>query len=164
MKLNTKIIILAYLCCTSVFANMKYYGQGIITEHFEMRDVPLPQELRKNKNISVNSNRASTSAVANPVSGKTGNIMATGKVNFNIINDAEKTQNYVVNSFMCIENEHCFYNRDNIELAPHNNTGGNGDIFIVQELPIGTYEDEAIIQIFGSDPSFAEDSNTVTVT
>jgi hypothetical protein len=108
---------------------------------------------------------ATCQASADPASGKAGDeISAFGNVSYSIYNDANDTETYSIDEYMCINTFGCTHFRDYVTLDSHLSGSGGGVIGTKQYIENkGTYVDESTMQISGSSACFKQGSNTVTV-
>jgi hypothetical protein len=160
-----KLVSLSTLAILVVNTSISAYAgenHGIIVKHEEWHEVPLPVNLKPG---SINTSNANTTATAYPASGFVNqNIQVSGYVSYYILNDSTTNQNYWVDKYMCIDNQHCTHIRDTVQLGSHLTAQGGGTIYTYGTFSQkGTHQDEAIIQVSGISNSYSQGVNNVYI-
>lgn len=159
-----------YLILSILFSNITYAGiiEHVIAtpgvkhlNHQEFNNDQMPSDLLTHPTTK----GGSIDAHANAATGQhETNITATGIVNFYASNDTKTSQILKIDRYMCIEKS-CTHVVDSYDLNTNESIKGDSDISTTKYMQdIGTYEDEAGIEMFfvGQRIS-AENTNKVTV-
>lgn len=155
--MKIKILFLSLITLTNVYANNL---KVVSHEETHISWYEYQSAIKQMKTIT-----ATCQASADPAIGKAGeDISAFGNVSYSIYNDANDTQTYTIDEYMCINTFGCTHYRDYVTLDSHLSGNGGGVIGTKQYIETkGTYVDESTMQISGSSACFKQGSNTVTV-
>lgn len=157
--MKVKMLALCLLASANV-CSAQTLGPGVtLVQHIVTHGESLPAAF---KNMP-NTKSVGVTASANYASGMHGEtITATGLSSGKITNNYNSTKIYYVDSYMCIANNNCNHDKDTYTLlaGASFNIGGPGFTNGYLENA-GTYEDEMVIAVSGTESQTAKGTNTV---
>lgn len=168
MKNVLKLSLLLSLSC-SCMANQDIAISGVkLTNHKEWKNVPFPKQFLNKKNYSDATVTTSTEAYeGSGLYNQT--VLPKGKFSYYIENVKNKISSYVVDRWICFDNQFCYRTEDNLKISPSYNADSVSELYtyvdnahLIHVTP-GTHESECMIQISGDAESYYMSTAVITI-
>ena len=162
------IAIIASILSINANSNSENKNVSGLIYHKEWHNVKLPKELINKKNYS--DSNVTTDSEAYEASGfYNSNTLPKGNVYYNIKNTKNSGGLYMIDRWICMDNQFCSKFEDYIYISPSFSSEAFGELFTYVntssgiKLTTGIHESECVISISGDATSFNESTNKVTI-